>query len=106
MYIMASVLLLITLYASDIVKYIHRYDNLASLSSLMSALSFKTTKHSLHISMLLRTRLVLRRNQATMRPIEMACKTSSMLFMSYTSVRIKRECECENKFDVFNCCWF
>ena len=58
----------------------------------MPALYFTMTKHSLHISMLFRTQLVLRRKQATMRPIEMMdCITLSMLSMTNTSVGVKGE---------------
>ena len=48
----------------------------------MPALSFRMNKHSLHNSMALGNRLVLRRKPATMRPTEMTCVPSAMLFMS------------------------
>ena len=54
----------------------------------MQVLSFIMNKHSLRNSMALRNRLVLKRKLATVRPIEMACITSSTVLMLNASVRI------------------
>ena len=90
---MAFLLSLIITQALHILKYIHLWNNLLIFLSFKPAVSLKMNRHSLHISMAFRNRLVLRRKLATIRPIGMTCITSSALFISNTSVDIKQRIE-------------
>ncbi len=77
--------------ACDIVKYIPLHSNVYKSFSFMCGVLSRMNKHSLHNSMAFRTRQVLIRKVATMRPMEMVFIISTMPLMSRTSVKIIRD---------------